>query len=346
MGALRKHSVRPLFSIYTEKQDSAGEDAPPLIVYDPKHDSMAVGVFDGLGGSGAVKYRSREPVRSGAYWASRIAAQVCKEQLRQDPEIDSATLGRSILDRFQVFDSEHGSPRSGLRSSMIKVLPTTMALAVVDFRRSSDSRIRCMWAGDSRLYILSPVSGLQQLTADDLVVPADPMENLLTDGRMSNCISLEGDFNINSTTANVDPSAPALIFAATDGCFGYFPSPMHFEHALLSTLSESDTTSDWQRRLSECISAVAQDDATLALLSYGFDNRRIDQTSDNVVSLVSEIQLRFQNRFEFLTSHYIQPLDRIRELEPSAHSDLRTDLWCHYRAGYLRSARPAPVGRS
>ena len=95
------------------------------------------------------------------------------------------------------------------------------------------------------------------------------MRNLTDDSVMSNCISADTEFHINHR--QVELWAPFLLLCATDGCFAYVRSPMHFEHLLLSTLGGARDTGAWGRALEEAVTAVSGDDAALTLLGLGAD---------------------------------------------------------------------------
>ena len=58
------------------------------------------------------------------------------------------------------------------------------------------------------------------------------MANLRQDSVVSNAMSADTDFHVNHR--KVELRAPFLVAGATDGCFGYLRSPMHFEHLVLS----------------------------------------------------------------------------------------------------------------
>ena len=73
------------------------------------------------------------------------------------------------------------------------------------------------WCGDSRGYILDG-NGLHQVTVDDVTV-TDAMMNLREDAPMTNVASASRPYEIHRK--QVQLSEPAVVFAATDGCFGY-----------------------------------------------------------------------------------------------------------------------------
>ena len=83
------------------------------------------------------------------------------------------------------------------------------------------------WAGDSRAYVFDP-DGARQLSTDDLRDPGDALANLRHDSVVSNAMSADTEFHVSYR--RVELQAPFLLVCATDGCFGYVPTPMHFEH--------------------------------------------------------------------------------------------------------------------
>lgn len=70
-------------------------------------------------------------------------------------------------------------------------------------------------------------SGLAQISMD-VIRRQDTMSNLKHDGALTNLLSSDNRFTLH--TAMFSPSLPCILFGAADGCFGYVPSPMHFEH--------------------------------------------------------------------------------------------------------------------
>ena len=110
-----------------------------------------------------------------------------------------------------------------------------------------------------------------------------------------------------------DRTAPFLVIAATDGCFGYVPSPMHFEHLVLAALRDAPDTDGWSAAVQAAVSAVTGDDAAMATLGIGADHdgfRRL-----------------FEQRTAELERKWITPLDDLDR-------ELRARLWAAYKAGY------------
>ncbi|WP_111768642.1 protein phosphatase 2C domain-containing protein [Nakamurella deserti] len=325
-----------------------GEDADPLLRR--ARDLVVVGVFDGMGGAGGTVYETPDGPRTGAYLASRVVRDVV------DRSLDDIVSGGGDLDGPGVADQLHAAigaalketlaalhaPRSALRSRLIRALPTTMAVAVVRRRAPDSTRWdgQLFWAGDSRVYLLEPARGAAQLTPDDLRDPSDAMANLRADSVLSNAISADVPFVVHSR--RVDLTAPFLLVAATDGAFGYLPSPMHFEHLLLTTLRTSEDVEDWSVAVQRQIAAVTGDDAALAVVAVGADHTALRDL--------------FAARGHAVENDHVRPLDAasmdLRRLEleleilRNRHAELSAELWSAYRGDYERHLSEAPAEES
>jgi hypothetical protein len=188
-----------------------------------------------------------------------------------------------------------------------------------------------MWAGDSRAYILSAKDGLQQLTKDDVKSEDDSLEALLNDPPISNCINADGEFVLNRVVLEKLPS-PIMLLAATDGCFGYVQTPAHFERLLLQTLQISNAPNEWEQHLTENLCAIAGDDASMALMSIGWNS-------------FTELKADFAQRLENVQT-LTQPIDDLLLQLTQVNSDeqrqellvqkqqRRAALWDQYRQAY------------
>ena len=238
-----------------------------------------LGVFDGCGGLGARKYDSYHK-HTGAYIAARVAASVALDWFEGDLPCDQTgmyshekVIAESLkakLDTALNSAKEHldTTGRTG-GGTMVKNLPTTASIAVMDW--SNYERVRClfMWAGDSRGFVLNP-SGLMQCTKDDLRIDGDAFDNLYSDSPLSNVVSGDGDYHIN--TFRYPAKAPAIVISATDGTFGYWPSPMHYEWMFVDTLMNSASLGEWEERIRAEVASVASDDATLVMAVFGWNS--------------------------------------------------------------------------
>ena len=169
-----------------------------------------------------------------------------------------------------------------------------------------------LWAGDSRGYIFDE-DGLHQITRDDNDV-TDPFENISADSKMTNVIYAGGNFTVHFRSVQMKKTF--LSFAASDGCFGYFSSPMEFEYHLLKALVDARSFMEAERRLYDCFEAPAEDDFSFAGLFYYGEEPDI-------------FRKQAKNRLQKL-----EPLiDRIR----AGGDEARRAIWQEeYRAGYLR----------
>jgi serine/threonine protein phosphatase PrpC len=322
-----------------------GEDADPVLRDGP--DLGLVGVFDGMGGAGGRVYETLDGPRSGAYLASRIARDVVEERMLDllEPnwnlkgEAAAEDLRRSVQTALQEHLAGLKAPASGLRSRLLRALPTTMAVIALQRARRGGSRWAChvLWAGDSRAYALD-ASGLHQLSTDDLREVGDAMSNLHQDSLVSNAMSADTDFHVNYR--RVELEAPFVLLTATDGCFGYLPTPMHFEQLLLATLAATRSTEDWSSALQREISAVTGDDAALAVMGVGAD--------------LSAIRSLLAPRLAAVQEEHIEPFDAIAARVAAAEQELarlrrqQIDVtaarWADYRGGYEAHLRPPAVG--
>jgi serine/threonine protein phosphatase PrpC len=324
------------FKFCTAKVPGEGEDADPILRVGP--DLGLLGVFDGMGGAGGRVYDTPDGRHTGAWIASRFARNVVerlmleliKPEWNLDGPATAAELHRVLASSLAARLAELKAPESSLRSKLVKALPTTMTLAVLQRTDPAGGTYTChlFWAGDSRAYVLEPEAGLMQLTTDDLRSGGDAMRNLTDDSVMANCISADTEFLINHR--QVELRAPFLLLCATDGCFAYVRSPMHFEHLLLSALEDARDAESWRRALEAAITAVTGDDAALALLGLGADLHRFKQL--------------FRERAAEVERQYIAPLDDLDGLVLQAEQELAdvrarrveagSRLWGAYKPGY------------
>ena len=311
-----------------EKKRDNGEDSEAHSI---NRDAAFCGVFDGCGGAGAQisKYKGKTE----AYLASRVAADTFLDWFDAgDPRSgwDAGALKTKLVDNLTEVKEKFGE-KSMLIGGIRKKLPTTAAAAIC--RRGQKSiEIDLYWAGDSRVYLLTP-QGLAQLTEDDLG-GIDAMQNLSDDGVLTNMINLTRDFTIH--TGHVSLDRPGIVFAATDGCFGYFRTPMEFEYLLLETMLQADCVSSdpagvdpawnermagriltgWEETLREKIGQIAGDDYTISGFAIGFDSFQAQKKA-------------FAARANELYARYINGID------DKNHAELLT-MWQEYKEPYHR----------
>ena len=242
------------FAFNLGKIPDQGEDSDPILR--DGRDLGLIAVFDGMGGAGGTVYETPDGPRTGAYLASRLARDVVERRMLNllepdwnlNAEAAAEDLHRSVREALVERLAELKAPASGLRSRLLRALPTTMALLALQRTQPGGATWAChvLWAGDSRAYAFE-AEGARQLTTDDLRDPGDAMANLRRDSVVSNAMSADTDFDVNYR--KVELQAPFLVACATDGCFGYVRSPMHFEHLVLSHLLQAPSPEAWSTAL-------------------------------------------------------------------------------------------------
>lgn len=293
-----------------EKIPGQGEDSY-FYAFPPQ--AGIVSVFDGCGGSGARGY-GRLGGKTGAYLAARAVSGAVRDwfytALQADADLgDTEPLAQGIRENLSVC-RQYGGSVTAFKGSLTKEFPTTAALAVV--REGEKSlQAECIWAGDSRCYLLT-AGGLRQLTEDDLG-GLDAMENLSADGVLTNVICASQGFTLHHRSVPLEE--PCLLFAATDGCFGYLATPMEFEALLLDTLLASCSAAEWETRLSDALQD-AGDDCTLSGMSLGFGG-------------FPALQAALRPRREALYDAYIRDL-------PGKTQEETYVIWKRYREEYAR----------
>jgi serine/threonine protein phosphatase PrpC len=332
------------FAFNLGKIPDQGEDSDPILRDGP--DLGLVGVFDGMGGAGGTVYETPQGRRTGAYLASRLARDVVEQRmvelLEPDWHLNGKTaardLQRSVEQALKQRLQELNPAPSGLRSRLIRALPTTMALVALQRSQPGGTSWagHVFWAGDSRAYVFEP-GGARQLTTDDLRDPGDALANLRRDSVVSNAMSADTQFYINYR--RVELRAPFLVICATDGCFGYVRTPMHFEYMVLSRLVEARNTEAWSSALQAEIAAITGDDAAMSTLGVGADFK--------------EFQKLFAPRVAELASDFIEPIDELTDAITRAEQELQalrsrqldemTDRWNQYKSEYERYLRPEPL---
>ena len=303
-----------LLLISEEAIESSGEDS---FFCGSRANSAMTAVFDGCGGLGARQY----PVfqgKTGAYIASRLVSGAvhdwyCAEGDRHWSDGDAlvSSLHQYISEAYAI-GTAYNTSNLRIRGALVRDFPTTASIALV--RHSTDGLVlHVIWSGDSRVYLMD-ADGLAQLTADDTDSP-DALTNLSDDASLTNVLSSDGKFTLHYKCMKL--CKPTVVFTATDGCFGYLPSPMEFEYTILNALEEAKNTDDFKSRLKTSIHNVTGDDFALGLLCFGYG------TFDN-------LKEAFVDRLISLEREYIVPLQNNRT------KDYTQQLWQMYRQSYER----------
>ena len=284
-------------------------------------ESAMLCVCDGCGGLGAARYEALQG-RTGAYWASRIAAQQADAWASapwtlpsnaEQGEAFKAELEQALSSALRAFSRAHPPSASRVVGSLRRTLPTTICLALVSEGAATWREVCFAWAGDSRGYLLD-ANGLHQCTADHLRGAPDAFESLALDAPLSNFLSAEQPVRLS--LRRLRATLPCLALVATDGAYACAPTPMEFEMLLLDYLKRAASWKGFERALSLSLRRLACDDATVLADVRGFLS-------------FQEARSVLLPRREALKRGFVTPVRRRREDRAFAR-----ERWERYRADY------------
>lgn len=231
------------------------------------------GVFDGCGGLGSKRYKKVEN-KTGAFIASQTCASVFHDEMKHslsNEEISDTfvtQLKNQFLTALRNREMQYGQ-QSGPRGTMVRTLPCAGSMVVISQAKDLKKlHLDVIHAGDSRVYIMRPNEGLQQVTQDELSGNPDPLENLYVNAPLTNVINIDKDFTLTHLSYNIE--TPFAVLCASDGVFGYVKTPMHFEKIILDALEASNNFDSAEQAFLNSIKAIACDDATAVMPFYGW----------------------------------------------------------------------------
>lgn len=309
--------IDSIFMVDGEMIADNGEDS---YIFSVNDDYGIIGVFDGCGGLGSRKYAEYNN-KSGAYISSRIVSKATLEWFDKFSENSRSLSGNTIKDICnelkdaivnELKDYEQGTRSNGIKGSMTKSFPTTASIIL--FANKNDMLYSSyIWAGDSRGFVLT-TSGLTQITKDDIENDVDALDNISNDGKLTNVVSADGNFVLNNRMITCEKMG--VLVTATDGCFGYFSTPMEFEYMLIDTLLKSNNVEEWKEKINEYIKKYTADDYTIGLVVFGYKNFK-------------KMKKAYSERHKFLLQKYIKRLD-------STDEKGKNHLWNEYKGNYYR----------
>ena len=346
--------------VWTEKRPGRGEDAEPLVLHNYAARRGMLAVCDGVGGAGVqtAGRTSAGTERTGAWVSSRgvrLAAEAYFQQVVQfdgaprhaqpgqsdhgpGPAGDEAARGDTGGDLGQrgapslhqsvdqMLQGLRNPARSRIGGTMQRELPSTLA-AILYRVHDTSLDIRVRWAGDSRCYLLTSQAGLQQLSRDDSDA-ADALEALEQDPPMTNQIAADGRYQIYDVREAAE--LPCMLLCATDGFFNYVSTPAHFEYILLRALAKAADPREWSAALAEDVQSYTQDDASLALVAFGYGD-------------FGQLRATFADRTMDLEAHHWQPFQALSQASDQEIRAARLESWTRYRGDYEQRIKPREI---
>ena len=273
-----------------------------------------------MGGAGAALCKSKNygNDKTQAYVASRIIRceldRFFSEEIEPNSE-QTKNIASKLKDRIRkCLNSEieqySSAKKAVLKSKLVRQYPTTMAVVAL-YEHNGNWFVDSYWAGDSRCYLWKE-DGFFQISKDDLAESNDPMRNLYNDAPISNCICADSEFVINFMPLTC--KIPAIILCATDGCFGYYKTPMHFEYILRTSLGRARDKEEWINNIREEFIKVTGDDCSLSLIAIGFssfnDLKEKMKDCGNEITAIVEAEREIVNLEERLQTKKIEFVDK------------------------------------
>lgn len=304
------------------------EDSPPVFITPRSRstESTYLGVFDGMGGAGAGRVtfsldNQMPQSTTEALLASRICWRAAMSWIVNSELRHRDVLRQEILSLLEFAKSKTSlSEGSRIRGTLTKRLPTTMVLSQVQPLTSDDKfKVTTWWAGDSRAFLLTPDLGLAAITRDH-VRGFDQLEQLRGDPPIENVVNQSTDFYLEETIQEV--SGPFVLLLATDGVFGYLPTPGFLELGLIEALSNK--SHEVAGKFATFCTSYAADDVSAVMVVSGFRDDK-------------DVAERFRSRLASLRNQYSQILTMSSD-DPNWNAEVER-LWGVERPAYQRFLR-------
>ena len=213
----------------------------------------------------------------------------------QGPELDMAldTLEKGIAetlgDRIRRAARNMGL-RFGKSEDAASNLMSTTYSGIVFYEDEDCVHFLSIQAGDSMLW-----AGVSE-RPDPQARPWLALRQLLpaqerADGVLSNTVNIDSDFYLRCAYHRVPKPCFALV--ASDGCFDYFDTQIHFERFMMNYLMRSKSLEDAGEQIANFFSGVktGDDSSTMAIAAFGFDDY------DQLIQMANRRQ-------KFLYDHY------------------------------------------
>lgn len=284
-----------------------GEDA--LTYNFQRNDLHTLAVFDGCGGAGSWKYPEFDNA-TGAFISAQIISRIYARwfsSLSADETKSAENLAVAFHDEsFKILTQlkSNVSPM-GVAGTLVKSFPCTASIAIIGKHPEMDDSLylTALNCGDSRVYYLTPGSGLVQLTTDDSRGHPDPLKSLRVSAALSEMLNADKPYTIKSRKLLIH--IPFAVITASDGVFGYVRSPMDFEWMVLECLITTDSFVGFENAFKEKIVEITGDDSTCLIAFYGWESfedikKDFKQRYETIRSLVEILDNEVEEKKEAL----------------------------------------------
>lgn len=258
---------------WSEKIKGKGEDALPIVMSGNGNESF-IAVADGLGGAGAAEVGSRpdgQPITSAQVGSEAVIEAIAGFASRRVSisDMTPARITTAIRAKFDEKRSVYHQASFG--GSLIREFPTTFASAALLRSDGGGIFVRAIWAGDSRVFVIYPDVGMSVLTRDHVDSDADDYDLMYVDPKMNNVVEAGADFYLEQVDHVI--TKPCYVLAATDGIFGYLPTPRFLEYLVLvsryGAFPNGVKVDPPNSGMIRTVQEYTKDDASYALLAIG-----------------------------------------------------------------------------
>jgi len=203
---------------------------------------------------------------------------------------------------------------------------------LLNITTNDDYFIDVLWAGDSRIYLLTPEKGLIQITKDHLTDDLDAQANLTSDCPMNNVVSAQKEFYLDEIFFSVSGKSftTGFLIAATDGCFAYFDTPIQFEWLLLNTIQNAKSFEHWRELLMRELGKITKDDMSMCVVSlFPIDYNKV---TENFSKRHQVIEKKLAD-FEKINKELKESIEKVAILE-NEKKTIIDGLWQNYKIEY------------
>jgi len=216
----------------------------------------------------------------------------------------------------RLHDVERECMPSAGSSNMTKMeLPTTLAMILIFESECGENHVFSLWAGDSRCYMLCE-DGFYQISIDD---SGDSYVNAMDDlmGAGSQEMNNRIGFSMENNALNckyLSIKSNTIFMCATDGIYGYLPSPMYLEYILRFLCNGCKTADKFKSSMEEFYQLkYPYDDASTAMIFIGSESIPFNK----YVSIFGE-----KSKLSNFNKKYVESFPSLPEQESAGNTEI------------------------